>query len=290
MPEILLIVRTEARRRPTKGFGVEKGAVMKRREFITLLGSAVASWSLPVRAQQREMPLIGWLGLGAYGPNSPMVAAFREGLIGAGYIEGRNVAVDFRATNQFAQVPQMVADLVSRNAAVLVMIGSPSIVLAAKSATTTIPIVFVIGDDPRRYGIIANLNRPGGNITGMNFRNVELAGKRLNLLAELVPDKTRIAYLTVPQITPVIENLTNDILAAAHGLGRDMIVVRASAGDYDAAFASIAKQGARALIVGDSSPSRAPANRNRIIELAADHQIPAIYPVRSFTDNGGLMS
>jgi putative ABC transport system substrate-binding protein len=216
---------------------------MKRREFITLLGSAMASWPLRALAQQREMPLIGWLGLGSYGPNAPMAAAFRQGLSEIGYIEGRNVAIDYRATNQLEQVPQIVADLVSRNVAVLVVIGAPRAVLAAKAATSTIPIVFVIADDPRRYGIIANLNRPGGNITGVNFRNVELAGKRLNLLADLVPDRTRIAYLSAPQ-GPNNENLTNDILEAARVLGRDLIIVPVSGRDYGAAFVNIVEQGA----------------------------------------------
>jgi putative ABC transport system substrate-binding protein len=262
---------------------------MKRREFITLLGSAMASWPLRALAQQREMPLIGWLGLGSYGPNAPMAAAFRQGLSEIGYIEGRNVAIDYRATNQLEQVPQIVADLVSRNVAVLVVIGAPRAVLAAKAATSTIPIVFVIADDPRRYGIIANLNRPGGNITGVNFRNVELAGKRLNLLADLVPDRTRIAYLSAPQ-GPNNENLTNDILEAARVLGRDLIIVPVSGRDYGAAFVNIVEQGARALILGDYSLFRIPANRNKILELAADHRIPAIYPISVFPANGGLMS
>ena len=262
---------------------------MKRREFIALLGSAVASWPLRARAQQREMPLVGWLGVGPYGPNAPVAATFRQGLSEVGYIEGQNVAIDFRATNQFERVPQIVADLVSRNVAVLVILGAPTAVLAAKAATSTIPIVFAIADDPRRYGIIANLNRPGGNITGINFRNAELAGKRLNLLAELVPAGTRIAYLSGP-IGPVGENLRNDILAAARVLGRDLIIVSASGLDYDAAFVNIMEQGARALILGDYSPSRIPANRNKILELAADHRIPAIYPLSVFPANGGLMS
>jgi len=263
---------------------------MKRREFITLLGSAAASWPLPARAQQREIPLIGWLGFGPYGPNSPMAASFRQGLIEAGYVDGRNVAIDFRATNQGQLLPRLAADLVSREVAVLVAVGSPTGALAAKAATSRIPIVFVIADDPRRYGIVANLSRPGGNITGMNFLNVELAGKRLNLLVELVPDKARIAYLSGPRSGPVSENMTNDIVAAARTLGRDIIVVPVAAGDYETAFASIAEQGARALIVGDYSPFRVPANRNKIVELAAAHQLPAIYPLSVFTANGGLMS
>src|SRR5438876_1219848 len=199
---------------------------MKRREFIALLGGAMVGGPPQARAQRHEVPLIGWLGVGPYGPNAPMAAAFRQGISEIGYIEERNVAIDYRATNQLAQVPQIVGDLVSRNVAVLVIIGPPSAVLAAKAATSTIPIVFVIADDPRRYGIIANLNRPAGNITGMNFRNVELAGKRLNLLADLVPD-TRIAYLSGPQ-GPIGENLTNDILEAARVLGRDLIIVPVS--------------------------------------------------------------
>jgi putative tryptophan/tyrosine transport system substrate-binding protein len=263
---------------------------MKRREFITLLGSAAASWPLQAWGQQAGMPLIGWLGAGPYGPNSPMAAAFRQGLAEGGYVEGQNVAIEFRATNQFPMLPQLAADLVSRRVAVLVAAGSPQAALAAKAATSTIPIVFVVGDDPRRYGIIASLNRPGGNITGINFRNVELAGKRLNLLAELVPNKSRIAYLSGPRIGPVIENLINDVLAAARALGRDMYIVPVAGSDYEAAFASIAEQGADALIVGDYSPFRLPANRNKIIELAAAHQIPAIHPNSVFTANGGLMS
>jgi putative tryptophan/tyrosine transport system substrate-binding protein len=263
---------------------------MKRREFITLVGSAAASWPLRARAQQGEMPLIGWLGFGPYGRNSPMATSFRQGLIEAGYVEGRNVAIDFRATNQGRLLPRLAVDLVSREVAVLVAAGSPTAALAAKAATSRIPIVFVIADDPRRYGIIANLNRPGGNVTGMNFQNVELAGKRLNLLAELVPDKARIAYLSGPQIGPVGENVINDILEAARVLGREMIIVPGAGGNYEAAFATIAKHGARALIVGDYSPFRASANRNKIVELAAAHQIPAIYPVGSFTASGGLMS
>jgi putative ABC transport system substrate-binding protein len=217
-----------------------------------------------------------------------MATAFRQGLSEVGYIEGRNVAIDFRATNQFGPVPQLVADLISRNVAVLVILGAPSAVLAAKSATSTVPIVFTVADDPRRYGIIANLNRPGGNITGINFRNAELAGKRLNLLAELVPD-TRIAYLSGP-MGPFGENLRNDILASAQVLGRDLIIVPVSGLDYGAAFVNIAEQGARALIIGDYSPFRVPANRDKIVELAADHRIPAIYPLSVFPAKGGLMS
>jgi putative ABC transport system substrate-binding protein len=146
-----------------------------------------------------------------------------------------------------------------------------------------------MADDPRRYGIIANLNRPGGNITGVNFRNAELAGKRLNLLADLVPDGTRIAYLAGPT-GPIGENLRNDILAAARVLGRDLIIVPVSGDDYGAAFVNISEQGARALILADYSPFRLPANRNKIVELAADHRIPAIYPLSVFPANGGLMS
>jgi putative ABC transport system substrate-binding protein len=263
---------------------------MERREFITLLGSVLTSWPLQANAQQREMPLIGWLGIGPYGPNSQPAAAFRQGLIEIGYIEGRNIAIDFRAANQLQLLPRLAADLVDRDVAVLVATGGHPTVLAAQAATSTIPIVFALGDDPRRYGIIANLNRPGGNVTGMNFLNAELTGKRLNLVAELVPDKARIAYLIGPRPTPVSENMMDDILAAAHGLGRDMIIVRTSPGAYDAAFASIAKQGASALIVEDYSPFRAPANRNKILQLAADHKMPAIYPASVYTANGGLMS
>jgi ABC-type uncharacterized transport system substrate-binding protein len=260
---------------------------LRRREFIAGLG--VAAWQLPVHAQQRKMPIIGWLGAGPYGPNSPAATALSRGLGEAGYAEGRNVAIEFRVTNQLPSLPALALDLVNREVAVIIATGSPSAALAAKAATSTIPIVFTTTDDPRNYGLVTALNRPEGNVTGMNFFGAELAGKRLNLLVELVPETTTIAYLSGSRSAPVFENFSRDILAAARALGRDMIIVPVER-NFEDAFKTIEDQRVSALIVGDYSFFLVPANRRRILELAANHKLPAIYSQRAFTDNGGLMS
>ena len=259
---------------------------MKRREFITLLGSAALSWPLTARAQQPKVPVIGWLAFGQFGPAN----AFRQGLADAGYVEGRNVAIEFRLTNQLSLLPGLAADVVSREVAVIFANGSPSTALAAKAATSTIPIVFISPEDPRKYGLVASLNRPEGNVTGMNFLVAELAGKRLQLLSELVPQTTTIAYLSGPQNSVVFENLRSDILAAARALGRDLFIVPVVQGDYDAAFRTIAERRAGALIVGDYTIFYVPPNRSKILELATRHNIPAIYPNVVFAEDGGLMS
>jgi putative tryptophan/tyrosine transport system substrate-binding protein len=259
---------------------------MKRREFIPLLGSAALSWPLAARAQQSKIPVIGWLAFGQFGPAN----AFRQGLAEAGYVEGRNVAIEFRLTNQLPLLPGLAADVVSREVAVIFANGSPSAALAAKAATSTIPIVFISPEDPRKYGLVASLNRPEGNVTGMNFLVAELAGKRLQLLSELVPQTTTIAYLSGPQNSVVFENLRSDILAAARALGRDLFIVPVVQGDYDAAFATIAERRAGALIVGDYTIFYVPSNRSKILELATRHNIPAIYPNVVFAEDGGLMS
>jgi ABC-type uncharacterized transport system substrate-binding protein len=262
---------------------------MKRREFITLLAGAVASWPLHVRAQQAKDPVIGWLSL-APGQFWWPVDAFRQGLAEAGYFEGRNVTIEFRLANQGPPLSGLAAELVSREVAVIVANGSPSAALAAKAATSTIPIVFVSPDDPRKYGLVTSLNRPEGNLTGMNFLVAELAGKRLQLLSELVPQATTTAYLAGPPNSVVFENQRTDILAAARALGRDLFIVPVLQGDYDAAFATIVERRAGALIVGDYTIFRAPSNRRKILGLAAHHNIPAIYPVALFPGEGGLMS
>jgi putative tryptophan/tyrosine transport system substrate-binding protein len=259
---------------------------MRRREFITLLASAALPWSLAVRAQQPKIPVIGWLILGQFGP----AGAFRQGLAEAGYVEGRNVAIEFRSANQSPLLSGLAADLVSREVAVIVANGSPSAALAAKAATSTIPIVFITPDDPRKYGLVASLNRPEGNLTGINFLVAELAGKRLQLLSELVPQTTTIAYLAGPPNSVVFENLRSDILAAARALGRDLFIVPVVQGDYDAAFTTIVERRAGALIVGDYTIFFAPPNRRKILELAARHNIPAMYPNVAFAEDGGLMS
>ena len=218
------------------------------------------------------------------------VDAFRRGLAEAGYVVGQNVAIEFRLADRLPLLSGLAADLVSREVAVIVANGSPSAALAAKAATSTIPIVFISPDDPRKYGLVASLNRPEGNVTGINFLVAELAGKRLQLLGELVPQATTIAYLSGPPNSVVFEHLRSDILAAARALGRDMFIVPVSQGDYDAAFATIVERRADALIVGDYSIFFIPPNRRKILELAARHKIPAIYPNAVFAADGGLMS
>src|SRR5262245_37270203 len=172
---------------------------MKRRELITLLGGAAVAWPLVARTQQPAMPVIGFLGTGSSDQNSTFEAAFRQGLAEAGYVPGQNVTIEFRWANyQLSVLPQLVADLVDRKVAVIVTTGSPYAALAAKAATSTIPIVFAMADDPVKYGLVTSLGRPGGTVTGMNFLTGELASKQLNLLLELIPQATTIAYLSVP--------------------------------------------------------------------------------------------
>jgi len=184
----------------------------------------------------------------------------------------------------------LAADLVSREVAVIVANSSPSAALAAKAATSTIPIVFITPDDPRKYRLVASLNRPEGNVTGMNFLVGELAGKRLQLLSELVPQTTTIAYLSGPPNSVIFENMRSDILAAARALGRDLFIVPVVQGDYDAAFATIVERQAGALIVGDYTIFFSPPSRRKILELAARHNLPAMYPNAAFAEDAGLMS
>jgi ABC-type uncharacterized transport system substrate-binding protein len=265
---------------------------MKRREFITLLGGSVAAWPLPVPAQQQSIPVLGFLYFGTRGAAAGAVAAFRKALSEAGYADGRDVAIEVRiAERQFDLVTELADDLVRRQVAVIVPAGSQHAVFAAMTATSTIPIVFVMSDDPVKYGIVASLNRPGGNVTGVHFRVGELAGKRLDLLLELVPQATKVGYLAGPPVPPLFEDLTRDMVAAAHALGREVIALETDAGvDFEAVFATLVERGADALIVGGFSFFLEPRNRNKILELAARHKIPAMYPNRQFTAAGGLIS
>jgi len=234
---------------------------MKRREFIPLLGSAVASWPLAARAQQNVMPVIGFLSLGLPSPNS--VAAFRQGLADAGYIRGQNVVIEFRSADlQNLLLPQLAADLVARKVNVIVTTVSPSVAVAAKAATSKIPIVFNVLDDPRKYGLVAGLNRPEGNLTGMNFLATELAGKRLNLLIEAVSRTATIAYLSRSR-NPSFEAQRSDILAAAHALGRDIFIAPVEERNFEAAFATIVQRRAGALIVGNYAFSWCQAIENK---------------------------
>jgi putative tryptophan/tyrosine transport system substrate-binding protein len=265
---------------------------MKRREFFTLLGGATA-WPLAAHAQQPAMPMIGFLHSQSRGLYTPMVAAFHEGLKESGYVEGQNVAVEYRwAENQADRLKPLASDLVRRAVAVIFAAGGANPALAAKASSSTIPIVFANGSDPVRLGLVASLNRPGGNITGVTFLTVELSGKRIDLLRELLPKATRIAYLSadpLPDPSAVTQEAIRETLTAGHKLGRDVIVlIAAGARDFDAVFATAVERGAGALVVG-AFPLFI-SNRARLTELAAQYRLPTIYPGREFALDGGLMS
>ena len=273
--------------------------LFRRREFIAGLSGA-AAWPLAARAQQPAMPVIGSLqavqAVGSADPQAPISesssagAAFLQGLAEAGYIPRRNVAVEIRRADTLSVLPQLAADLVARKVSVIVTSGSPYAAVAAKAATSTIPIVFFVGGDPTEFGLVASFNRPGGNVTGVTFRTTELAGKRLNLLVELVPQATKIGYLSVPSVSPLFEAAKNDMLAAGRALGREIIVGEVRRLDFEAAFAAFLEREARAILVGDFTFFRGDPNRAKILELTIRHGIPAIYPDRSFAITGGLMS
>jgi putative tryptophan/tyrosine transport system substrate-binding protein len=259
---------------------------MNRRQFITLLGGAVA-WPVAARAQQ-AIPVIGFLNGASPDAYAPFVAAFHQGLKEAGYVDGQNAIIEYRwAEGQYDRLPALVAELIRRNVAVIAATSSPA-AQAAKAATSTVPIVFTTGDDPIKLGLVASLNRPGGNVTGVSNLLVELGSKQLGLLRELVPGTTAVAALMNPKF-PGTERQLRDVEAAAHVLGLQLIVLRASTdGEIDAAFATMVQQGGRALLVGTDPFFLVRADQ--IVALAARHAIPAIYSVREFAVAGGLMS
>jgi len=261
---------------------------MRRREFITLLGGAAAGWPLAARAQS-AMPVIGFLDSGPLEANTRKVAAFRKGLAEAGYVEGRNVAIEFRWANaQFSQLRTMADDLVRRQVAVIVAAAAGGSALAAKAATSTIPIVIATGVDPVKLGLVASFNRPGGNVTGLTYMANELSGKRLDLLHELVPSVTRVAYLAGQQFAAEQED-TSVLHAAAGALGRQVIVLECRSDlDIETALATVVQRQAGALIVGLFP--LALSNRHGILEAAAQQKLPAIYPDVRFAHDGGLMS
>jgi ABC-type uncharacterized transport system substrate-binding protein len=264
---------------------------MRRREFIAGLGSA-AAWPLAAQSQQPQVPVIGYLDLGFPAPNSRFVGSLRQGLAESGFVDGQNVKFEFRwANTNPALLPQLAADLVGRKPAVIIATGSPASVLAAKVATSTIPIVFATPVDPVKWGLVASLNRPSGNATGISFLTAELAGKQLNLLLDLIPKAMRVAYLSGPSSAPVFEDLKSNMLSAANALGREMIVLPAdSDADFEAVFTTLVERDASALIVGSFSSLGQRRSSQRIIELAARHKIPTMYPNRGYALGGGLMS
>ena len=261
---------------------------MRRREFIAGLGSA-AAWPVVARAQQ-ALPVIGFLSGGLANPQADFLVAFRQGLANAGYIEGQNVTIEYRwADNQLGTLPELARDLISRQVAIIVASGAAATGIAARNATSSIPIVLVGGVDPVKYGFVDSLNQPGGNVTGVTFIMGELAGKRLGLLREMVPHVTRIAYLSGGSRTLTFEEESSNLLAAAAAMGRELIVIPSVRGsDLDKAFATVIDRMAGALIVG-IQPIMARYGE-KILEFAAQQKIAAIYPSSSFVRNGGLMS
>jgi ABC-type uncharacterized transport system substrate-binding protein len=262
---------------------------MRRREFIGLLGGA-AAWPRAARAQQPAMPVIGFLNSSPPDTNAERVRAFRQGLRDVGYVEGENVAIEYRwADNQNDRLPALAAELVRRRVAVIVATGGTLPALAAKAATTTIPIVFGVGDDPVRLGLVASLARPGGNATGMNFFLGELTAKRLELLRELVPAAARVAVLVNPANAARAESTTKDAAMAAHAMALQIKIFDAStSGELHAAFESLARERPDALFVG-SDPFFT-IRRVQLATLAARHGLPAAFASRDNVEVGGLMS
>jgi putative ABC transport system substrate-binding protein len=262
---------------------------MKRREFLALLGGA-AAWPLVARAQQPLMPVIGFLNAASPGPLRQQIAAFHEGLKESGYVEGQNVAVEYRwAEGQYDRLPALAADLIRRQVSVIVSGGGAPAVLAVKAATTAIPIVFTAGGaDPVGLGLVASLNRPGGNITGVYHFATGLEAKRLGLLHEMVPKAATIAVLVNPNYSDAEDQL-RDVQEAAARLGVQLVVVRANAeSDFEAAFSTLVQQRSGALLVCASPFFN--TRREQLVVLAARHALPAIYEWRDFAAAGGLMS
>jgi putative ABC transport system substrate-binding protein len=261
-----------------------------RREFITLLGGAAAAWPLAARAQQTAMPAIGHLNPQSSDGQTGRLRGFRQGLKEAGYVEGENLAIEYRwAEGQFDRLPALAAELVRRQVSVIVATGGPAPAMAAKAATTTIPIVFVTSEDPVRLGLVASLARPGGNLTGINFLNTELAAKRLEFLRQLVPGAARVAVLVNPANAATAETNLRDAQAAARAMGLQVQVLNASTSrEINSAFASLARERPDALFVGGDGFFL--SRRVQLVNLASRHAVPAIYDARQFPEVGGLMS
>jgi putative ABC transport system substrate-binding protein len=263
---------------------------MKRREFIMLVGGAAAAWPLAARAQQTAIPVIGVLGSESAELFAFRVRAFRQGLSETGYIEGQNVSTEYRwAEGQYDRLPAMAADLVRRQVTVIAAMGGIPGVLAAKAATTTIPIVFSIGADPVTFGLVTSLNRPGSNVTGITNLNLEVAPKRLEMLHEMVPTAGSIAVLVNPTNPTVAESNARDLEAAARILGLQLHLLQASTElDILAAFASLVQMRASALLITNDPFFN--SRGEQLAALAGRYAVPAIHAFRSFPAAGGLMS
>jgi ABC-type uncharacterized transport system substrate-binding protein len=261
---------------------------VRRREFIALLGGATA---LPFAARaQPAMPVIGFLGATSPDVNANRLRVFRQGLKDTGYVEGENVTIEYRwAENQMDRLPVLAAELIHRPVAVIVTIGNTPLALAAKAATTTIPIVFAVGEDPVRLGLVASLARPGGNLTGINFFNAELAAKRLGLLRELVPTAKRVAVLVNPTDAMRTETTVRDVQSAARAMELEIRLLNAATSrEIDTAYATFVNERPDALFVdGDAFFN---SRRVQLVHLATRHAVPAAYGGRDYPEIGGLMS
>jgi putative tryptophan/tyrosine transport system substrate-binding protein len=260
---------------------------MRRRDLIAMAGGAAVAWPLAARAQPKAMPVIGYLS--SYSPVNPFVDAFRQGLSEEGYVERQNLAIEYRwADNRYERLPALAADLVGRRVDVIAASGGDLSSRAAKSATSTIPIVAIIGGDPVAAGLVASLARPGGNLTGVSFLDAELTPKRLELLSELVPQAGVIALLVDPS-DPNAGRIIRDAQEAAGTKGVQLPILKASSeSEIDAAFATLAERGARALLIGPAPFFL--TRREQLVALASREAIPVIYDVRDFVTSGGLIS
>ena len=265
-----------------------QGDRLNRRDLIALLGGAVA-WPLGVSAQEPAVPVIGFLNSASPGPFAALLVAFHKGLNDGGYVEGRNVAVEYRwAEGQYARLPELAADLVRRQVALIAATGGSQTARAAKAVTATIPILFIGGPNPVGEGLVANFNRPGGNVTGVAVYTSELMAKRLQLLGELVPRAVTIALLLNPTGFAA-DAEAQEVETATRAVGQQMILLNASAeSDFEPAFASAVRQRADALLVGADPFFN--SRRAQLVALAARHAMPAAYPWREYADAGGLMS
>ena len=263
---------------------------LKRREFIAVLGAAVAARPLAARAQQPTMPVIGLLDQRSPDELAARLRGFRQGLRDSGFVEGQNVAIEYRwAENKTERLPELAADLLRRQVAVIAATSGTSPALAAKAAATTIPIVFIVSNDPVRLGLVASIARPDGNLTGINFFTGELAAKRLELLHELVPTATRVAVLIDPANPDYAETTVRDVEAAASAIRMQIQVVKASTiGEINAAFATFVRERPDALFVGHDPYFN--NRRTQLVHLATRHAVPASYSARDFVEAGGLMS
>jgi putative ABC transport system substrate-binding protein len=263
---------------------------MKRREFITLLGGSVAAWPLAAHAQQPVLPVVGFINGSSSDASARLAAAFRKGLNEAGYVDGQNMTVEYHwLEGHYDRLPALMSDLVRRQVAVIATPGSTPASLAAKTATTSIPIVFGVGEDPVQLGLVGNLARPGGNATGINFFSNEVVAKRLRLLHDLVPKAVRVAVLVNPSIASITEYTLREVQEAAPTIGLQIQILNATTiGEIDAAFASIARERPDALFVAPDGFFT--SRREQFATLTARERIPAAYAGRDPVVAGGLMS